>query len=84
MGGFMKNNIWIFLKYSAKFFEVILGIMYSFVLYEYFFGNGLIRKQFNPEFAVIVLALYFVVSVEGIITLNEYLLPYLDNNLKNG
>lgn len=79
----MKNNIWVFLKYSAKFFEVIIGIMYSFVLYEYLFGSGLIKEQFNPEWAGIILSLYFVVSVEFIIVIHEYLLPYFDNKIKN-
>ena len=82
-GGFMKNNVWVFLKYSAKFFEVIIEIMYSLVLYEHFFGNGLIKEQFNPEWAGIILSLYFVVSVEAIIIINEYLLPYFDNKIKN-
>ena len=77
----MKNNIWIFLKYSAKFFEIILGIMYSFVLYEHLFGSGLIKEQFSPEWAGIILALYFIVSVEAIIVINESLLPYFESKL---
>ena len=79
----MDNNIWVFLKYSAKFFEIILGIMYSFVLYEHLFGGGLIKEQYSPEWAGIILVLYFVVSVEVIIAINEYLLPYFDNKIKN-
>lgn len=79
----MKNNIWIFLKYSAKFFEIILGIMYGLVLTEHLFGGGLIKEQFSPEWAGIILVLYFVVSVEAIIIINKYLLPCFDNKIKN-
>lgn len=42
--------------------------MYSFVLYEHLFGSGLIKEPFNPVWAGMILFLYFVVSVEVVLS----------------
>ena len=75
----------IFLKYSLKFFIVILGIMYSFVLYQYIFGGGFTKSSFKEISWVndpLILTLSFILSVEVYVLIYEKWIPKIDKIIK--
>jgi hypothetical protein len=70
------TNIWIFLKHSLKFFIVVLEVIFGFYLYDYAF-----KKELD-NWGALLLVVYFVISVEVIIRIEEVLLPLIENKIK--
>ena len=74
----MKKDLWLFFKYSIKFILVVVEIVYGFALYDIQLSKSVNERS---PYILLILGLFFVVSVEFNIVMNEKVLPYLESKL---